>query len=340
MKSAVVMAGLSVVFGVVGLVLVVGDDVFRPETYVLTHYSPGLAALALLAFITAWLAPAFRIQLLCRERVTLPFWRALLVQLATSFGAAVTPGKSGAGVAGTAALSTLGFSVGQSFNIAVQQALLDLAFYSWALPLSLAYLVLSDKFKLPLSLELAGLALALGLVIALLFRRKVPELLLRVALTAARLPLPGRVRLWLQRATHDYYRSAQTEFRLSRTGWLGAHVATAVGWLSNYALLWALLKLDGAEAALSGVVAVLTLVSVTANIVPTPGGSGFIEVVVGLATQAQSSSRVAAALLLWRLGTFYIIFFIGPFASWLLYRNRSAQLTRPRAGVRLNERDV
>lgn len=339
MKSAVVMAVLSVVFGGVGLVVVAGNDVFRAETYVLSAYSPGLALLALLAFFAAWSAPAFRIQILCREYVSVPFWRALLVQLATSFGAAATPGKSGAGVAGTAALSTLGFSVGQGFNIAIQQALLDLAFYSWALPLSLAYLVLSGKFKLPLGLELAGLVLAVSIMLALLFKRKVPRLLLRATLWTARLPLPGRFKRWLRRNSHDYYRSAHTTLSLSRAEWLGAHAATAVGWLSNYVLLWAFLRLDGAEATLFGVLSVVNLVSVTANVVPTPGGSGFIEVAVGLATQAQSSSRVAAALLLWRLCTFYVIFLVGPLVSWLLYRNRSLPLVRTRSAT-LNEPDV
>ena len=338
MKSAVVMAVLSVVFGGVGLVVVAGDDVFRPATYALNSPSPGLTLLALLAFCVAWSAPAFRIQLLCREHVVIPFWRALLVQLATSFGAAVTPGKAGAGVASTAAFSTLGLSVGQGFNLAIQQALLDLVFYSWALPLSLAYLVLSSKFKLPLSLELAGSALALVFVVALLFRRKVPRLLLRGTLWVARLPVSRRFKRWLRRTSYDYYRSAQTELALSRMEWLGAHAATALGWLSNYTLLWALLRLDGAEATLFGVLAVLTLVSITANVVPTPGGSGFIEVAVGLATQAPSSSTFTASLLLWRLGTFYLIFLVGPLTSWLLYSNRSAPPTHTRSA--LNKRDA
>lgn len=338
MKSAVVMAGLSVVFGVVGLLIVAGRAVFQPETYLFTHYQPGLALLALLAFLATWLAPVFRIQILCREHVAVPFGRALLVQLATSFGAAVTPGKSGAGVAGTAALSTLGLSVGQGFNLAVQQALLDLAFYSFALPLSLAYIVLSGKFQLPLSLELAGLILSVGFAVAVAFKRRLPRLLLRGALWAVRLPLPGRVKRWLRRATLDYYRSAHVGLELSRAEWFGAHLATAVGWLSNYFLLWTLLQLDGAEAALPAVLAIVTLVSLTANVVPTPGGSGFTEVVVGLATQAQSSSRVAAALLLWRLGTFYLIYLVGPLVSWLLYRTRSPLPAQIRPN--LKERDA
>ena len=340
MKSAVVMAGLSVVFGVVGLTVVGGGDVFRADTYSLTHYSPGLTVLALLAFLATWLAPAFRIQLLCREQGSVSFWRALLVQLATSFGAAVTPGKSGAGVAGTAALSTLGLSIGQGLNIAVQQALLDLAFYSWALPLSLVYILASRRFDLPLSIELAGLALTLMFVFALVFRRKLPRVLLRVALGTARLPLPLRFQRWLRRTTYDYYRSAHLTLGLSQGEWFRAHLATAVGWLSNYLLLWTLLRLDGADAALPSVLAILTLVSVTANIVPTPGGAGFIEVAVGLATQLQVSSRIATALLLWRLGTFYIIYPVGPLVSWLLYRNRSLPSVRTRPGATLNERDV
>ena len=338
MKSAVVMAGLSVVFGVVGLVVVAGSAVFQPETYLLTHYRPGLALLALAAFLATWLAPVFRVQILCREHVAVPFGRALLVQLATSFGAAVTPGKSGAGVAGTAALSTLGLSVGQGFNLAIQQAFLDLAFYSFALPLSLAYIVLSGKFALPLSLEVAGLVVSAVFVLALVFKRKLPRLLLRGALATARLPLPGRVKRWLRRAALDYYRSAHVDLKLSRTEWFGAHLATAVGWTSNYLLLWTLLQLDGAEAALPAVLAIVTLVSITANVVPTPGGSGFIEVAVGLATQAQSSNRVAAALLLWRLGTFYLIYLVGPLVSWLLYRNRSPTPTQTRPN--LTERDA
>ncbi len=45
---------------------------------------------------------------------------------------------------------------------------------------------------------------------------------------------------------------------------------------------------------------------------------------VGLSIGANPGGGVAAALLVWRLASFYIVYLLGPPAGWLLYQSRPA----------------
>jgi uncharacterized membrane protein YbhN (UPF0104 family) len=48
---------------------------------------------------------------------------------------------------------------------------------------------------------------------------------------------------------------------------------------------------------------------------------------VGFSIGANSGGHAAAALLIWRLASFYVIFLLGPPAAWLLYLSRPATAT-------------
>jgi uncharacterized protein (TIRG00374 family) len=106
--------------------------------------------------------------------------------------------------------------------------------------------------------------------------------------------------------------------------WLTLHLATAAGWFGGFVLLWLLLELYGVDAGLLATLAILSSVTLVSHFVPTPGGSGFIEAAVGLSIGANPGSGVAAALLVWRLASFYVIYLLGPPAGWLLYQSRPA----------------
>ena len=83
--------------------------------------------------------------------------------------------------------------------------------------------------------------------------------------------------------------------------------------------------------------ALLNVLTMVSNLVPTPGGAGFVEAAVGFSVgpDARSgSSSVAAALLVWRIVAFYVIFLFGPLAAWLLFlRARTGDVIR-RSGER------
>jgi uncharacterized protein (TIRG00374 family) len=89
------------------------------------------------------------------------------------------------------------------------------------------------------------------------------------------------------------------------------------GWFSGFVLFWLLLKLYGVEADLPATLAILSSVTLVSHLVPTPGGSGFMEAALGLSIG--SGGGAAAALLIWRLASYHAIFLLGPPAAWLLY---------------------
>jgi hypothetical protein len=47
-----------------------------------------------------------------------------------------------------------------------------------------------------------------------------------------------------------------------------------------------------------------------------------VEAAVGLSIGANPAGGVAAALLVWRLASFYVVYLLGPPAGWLLYQSR------------------
>jgi uncharacterized membrane protein YbhN (UPF0104 family) len=51
-----------------------------------------------------------------------------------------------------------------------------------------------------------------------------------------------------------------------------------------------------------------------------------VEAAVGLSVGAGGSG--AAALLVWRLANFYVIFLLGPPAAWLLYLSKPAAMKK------------
>src|SRR5690606_26184922 len=112
------------------------------------------------------------------------------------------------------------------------------------------------------------------------------------------------------------------------------HATNLAAWFANFALLWALLLIYGAQARILDVLAVLSIITLIGFFFPTPGASGFTELMVGLAVDARASAgSIAAPVALWRTGTFYIAYLIGPLMAWLMLARRPpAWLKRRRRG--------
>ena len=140
----------------------------------------------------------------------------------------------------------------------------------------------------------------------------------------------GRFASWLRKVARDYYRSARAFLRMPTSYWLMLHLATAAGWLGGYLLLWLLLELYGVDAGLLATLAIVSSLTLVSHFVPTPGAAGFMEAAVGFSIGA--GGGVAAALLVWRLASFYVVYLLGPPAGWLLYQSRPAPATRTAAG--------
>ena len=325
LKRTVITLLLSLALGFAGLYLVLGEAVFRPGTYRAQNLSVPLVALIAVALLAKWFSPAVRVGLLCRgQGIPLPYRSAVVVHLVAMFVAALAPQNTGFAPATVAALSRLGVPVGRGVGVAVQIFVLDLIFFAWAVPLSVGYLVYSDALELPPGAGALAFATGcLALVAAAALSRR-PQLVVGLIFAVARWQLMARFASRLRRVARDYYRSARDFLKMPASYWLALHLATAAGWFAGFVLFWLLLKLYGVEAGLLATLATLSSITLVSHVVPTPGASGFMEAAVGLSIGTNPGGSAAAALLVWRLASFYVVFLLGPPAGWLLYLSRPA----------------
>jgi uncharacterized protein (TIRG00374 family) len=326
LKRAVAVFVLGLALGFAGLYLVAGGRIFEPETYRVRDPSVLVVALCVAAFVAEWFVmdPA-RIWLLCRnQKIPLSFRSAILVHLTSMFVAALTPGNAGFGPTSAVALKRLGIPFGRSVGVAIQVVILDLIYFAWSVPLSLGYLIYSDTLQLPLGPEFAAFATVALAIGGAVFLTRYPRLVVRLILAVARWRLMARFASRMRRIARDYYRSARAFRNMSVSAWLALNLVVATGWFSGFVLLWLLLDLYGVEAGLLATLAILSSITLVSHVVPTPGASGFMEAAVGLSVGANPGGGAVAALLIWRLASFYVIFLLGPPAGWLLYLSRPA----------------
>jgi uncharacterized protein (TIRG00374 family) len=324
-RRTIIVVLLSLVLGVAGLYLAVGGAVFRPETYRVQHFSVPLLILAVTAFLAKWLSPAVRIGLLCRtQKIQLSYRSTLLAHLGAMFVAAFTPNNTGVGPATVAALGRLGVPLGRGIGVAVQLFVLDLIFFAWTVPLGLAYLVYFDKIALPPDTKAAALATTALTITGAVALIRHPRLVARLLLASADWLLLSRFAPRLRQSARDYYRSAIAFRKATVSTWFALSVFTISQWFGSFLLFWSLLRLYGVQANPLAVLAILSSLTLVSHFVPTPGAAGFMEAAVGFSIGAGA----AAALLIWRLASFYAIFVLGPLAGWLLH------LARPKTARR------
>jgi glycosyltransferase 2 family protein len=310
---------LSLVLGFLGLYVVGGKALFEAETYRPQSSNVLVVAICVVALLAEWLLPAERIRLLCLSQyVALPYRSALLVNILSVLGGSVIPGGAGQGPAVVAVLSRLGLPVGKGIGVMMQIYVLDMLFFAWSVPLSLWYLIYSETIALPRDLKVLILvAISFVLVGAILLGRY-PRLIVDLLLTVANWPFLRRFEVKLRKIAHDYYRSSRSYLSMPFSSWVKLHLATAANWLGGFVLLWGLLYLYGIDTSVPSTVALLDIITLASQFVPTPRGAGFVEATVGLSISANQGGSIAAALLVWRLLTVYISFLLGPPAGALL----------------------
>ena len=331
MKRALAVLLLSLALGGLGLWLAYRDTLLEPERYRLEQPEPLLVGVALALFGAHLLFPILKLLLLCRyQGLPMRFSKALLVHFAAVFGAVITPGNSGGAPALVMSLRRLGYPLGKGVGVASQVFILDLVFFAWAGPLGLAYLIGSRTLSVPPNAEallLFAAALAVALAVALSrFPRVVSGALLRLA---ARRAL-RRVARRLRGVARDYYRSVRAYQGFSAGQYILLQGCTALGWFTGFLMLWALLALYGFVREPLVVTALLSVIALIANFVPTPGGSGFVEAAVGLSL---GGAEATAPVVIWRLFNYYLFFLLGPLSGWLLYRSRPLLRLRARRGA-------
>jgi uncharacterized protein (TIRG00374 family) len=329
MMRAVALAAISLGLGLLGVYVVGREALLDGASYRVTNGDAAVGALALLSFVGLWLLPSVRVQQLsARHGYRVGPWRAGLAHVAMVFGAALTPSGTGGAPTLVAALGRFGVPWGTAIGIAVQIFILDLVVFATLVPLALAYVLARGDIALPLPIQVLSFAAAVVATAGAVALGRYPRLGVRFMLALARRPLLRRWSARLHHHARTYYRSAQTFGAMRFGGWLWLQVLSASGWLASFTLYWALLSLYGAEVGYLALTTVLSAITLISFVVPTPGASGFMEVAAGLAAATQGAVAATAPLALWRLGSFYVTYAIGPVAGWWLFRTTRPTMRR------------
>lgn len=318
---------ISVGFGLVGLALVLwwlGEDLGSAWRVPAWAYAIGLALAAL-----NYLAGALRLMLLARlGTAPLRFMVGLRGYAVGLFSGAVTPGSAGQAPAMVLSLVSDGVNAAEAWRMAVRVWVLDLVFLAWSVPLSVLLLGRSSRFMASFHPELlaAGLFVAsTTMVLVLIFR-----LNWLTGTAAYLLKLPG-LRRW---------RSSSVEFmarldKAGRTLWsapapvqVRLHLYSLVIYLSTYLTFWVVVESLRPGSPLLVTMAGAQVPMVLASFFPTPGGSGLLEV---LTASLMRSGHAAAAILAWRLLTFYLRMLVGPVLGWQVLKGARGALRPHRA---------
>ncbi len=293
---------------------------------------PGHLVLAALALVISFVISAARLQYICgllgfKVRIR----HAVRAHVLGMFSAAVTPGGSGSMPGLALTLGLQGMKQAKAWAAAIATLSADTTFHAWALPLSLIALYSMGAYpRTPLwtTLGIATIVLTLAMAYVLLFR---VAWLIPIVSRMMRGPLL-RFRRPALRFAESFVANSQT--LASAPIWKHGviQVFTALTWTAYFLVLYFLLL--GLNVGLSVWLALAgqTVVTVMSSFVPTPGASGFFELVLSWFLVGRGSGDAGpAAVFVWRLMTFYSLFVLGPLlGGYMIVRQASAgAATRP-----------
>lgn len=242
--------------------------------------------------------------------------------------ASITPGSAGQAPAVALSFVRDGLTGAQAWSVNVYVWVLDLAFLAYSVPLSL---LLVGRSVVTLSTQQLW---AFAAVVAALaaFMMWVLSYRLHWITSLGRWVFQLR---WLARwraSTDQFFERVEAASgeimggTLPQRAWL--HVLTAAVYLSTLAVFYVMVVSVRPGAPTLTTMAIAQLPMVLATFMPTPGGAGLLEIftaslfVAGTAdargvtgAPQAASGTVAAAILGWRLLTFYSRFVIGPIAG-------------------------
>lgn len=314
---------LSVGLGVLGLWLATRDALLDPATYQFTNTSPWLIGAGIVALVLWWFAPTARLRILAGfQGEKLSWLNAALAHVAQVFGVAMTPSGTGGSPAMLVVFERAKLPLGVALGIVVQVFIIDLAALAIMIFVGTTYLVFFSNIPLETNfLALAVVAGAVALAVAVLLIR-FPGAIYTLVRFIKKWRILARFRSKLTRIGREYLRSSAVFQSLKFSQWCGILGTNITGWAASFVLFWVLLLMFGATAELFSIVALLSIITLFGFFVPTPGGAGFYELTVGLATgtgDGASSAAIAGATVLWRLVTFYVIYLLGPIGGWILF---------------------
>lgn len=320
-------AWLAVLFGMAGLAVtmwLLGGSLASLARVPAWAFAVGAALV-----VVNYLAGAFRLQMISSlGGHALSFGRCLRAYSLGLFSASITPGSAGQAPAVALAFLRDGLSGAQAWSVNVYVWVLDLAFLTYSVPLSL---LLVGRSAISLSTrQLWAFALLVAVLAAFMMWVLSYRLNWFTSLGRQIFRLNWLAR-W--RASTDVFfgrvEAASGEImRGSPAQRLSLHALTAVVYLSTLAVFYVMIAAVRPGAPFLTTLAIAQLPMVLATFMPTPGGAGLLEIFTASLFVAGSSDArfdsspaqptggsVAAAILGWRLLTFYSRFVIGPIAG-------------------------
>lgn len=324
---------LAIAFGVAGIfatLWLLGESVSTLGRIPL----PALALGALLV-VANYLAGAHRLWLLMRYAgAPVTFVQSLRAYAVGLFTAAASPGSAGQAPAVVLSLTRDGAPASRAWSANVHVWALDLAFLAWSLPVSLIALGRSTRILRLDNIEVIAVLFALGaaaLIWVLQFRLS----WLTVALTAIfRLRPLKRWQANVEAFGQRVHEASGMIRAIDLPGRVWLHLLTVTVYLSTLLTFYVLVRAFDPNASLLVTMAAAQVPMVLATFFPTPGGAGLLEVLTASILRAgtvrfvgsysgdlefapgeeviSKSGTVAAAILGWRLLTFYSRYVIGP----------------------------
>jgi uncharacterized protein (TIRG00374 family) len=308
---------------------------FNPVEFAASaRLEPLFLALLLPTLIGWWVVSAWRIQILAASKeVTLS--RAVRSLLLFLFGATVTPGGTGSNVALAWYLSQY-TSPKRATAVAVFGLTFDLVYYAWSMPVCFAILHFKGiDLQMPFLGPILGIIVGLGSLISIGFAYALAFQLPRLE----RLLFALFSMRWLLRFRRGALRfiqetgHAMAEIRQFPVATqLGLHGITALSFVLHFAagnVLAAAMGLNVDHVALLAMQSLLVAISF---VVPSPGGAGYFEAVLGRSSPAVGIPEAAVFpfVTLWRFLSYFLYVFIGPFigAPAILAASQRSQAAR------------
>ncbi|MBA4323302.1 MAG: TIGR00374 family protein, partial [Odoribacter sp.] len=272
-----------------------------------------------------------RIRILTDKDLT---WRqAFRVIMLWEFTSAITPSTVGGTAVAVVFLNKEGISVGRSTAVVLVTSFLDELYFVIMLPLLL--LIVGETTLFTTSVKGTGasfldelkLFAAIGYSIIFVWVILVgyglffnPEGIRKLIINIFRLPVLGRWHEAAVRAGDDIVRSSHELSKRPFSFWLKTIMATFLSWTSRYWVVNAILVAFFAINDHFLIFARQLVTWIMMIISPTPGGSGFAEMIMGNyisdlipVTVGYAVSISLAMAIIWRIISYYPYLFIGVF---------------------------
>jgi uncharacterized protein (TIRG00374 family) len=286
--------------------------------------------------IIAWLCMIGRdLGYMIRIRVlsenNLKWIQAFRVIMLWEFTSAITPSTVGGTAVAVVFIHKEGISVGRSTSIVLATSFLDELYFVIMFPLIL--LIVGGDILFTTSLQGTGIALLNNLMIVTIIGYTIilawvllvgyglfvdPDKIRKILIYIFRLPLLRRWKESAVRAGDDIVSSSQELKRQPFSFWLKAGTATFLSWTSRYWVINAILVAFYAVSDHLLIFARQLVTWIMMIISPTPGGSGFAELILSRyitdaipADPAYMGGIALAVAIIWRIITYYPYLIIG-----------------------------